>query len=667
MNKKWIADFLKLLGIGLAYYFTARRGLELDAVSGFATLLWPPTGIALASLILYGIRFWPAVFAAAFLVNAHFGASIGIALGIATGNSLEAIVGVWLLLNVINFRPSLDRLRDVACLLVFGCMIGAAVSATIGVFSLWAGHVAHFEGFAPTWKAWWTGDALGALIVTPTILMFHGLAFRRVSLRLVVEGLILLSLLAMTAAGLFLQISPKLDAVSPTLPYILFPFLVWAALRFRQVGAISVMFFVSATAAYGTIAGFGPFAHGAIHDNLALLNSFLGIYALTALTLGGAVAERRLAILSRAQMSQELRQSHLAVHASMQELQTIADTVPAFITRISTDQTFSFVNRAYAEWLKLNSSEIVGRKVKDVLGPEIYKKIEPHVERVLTGESARYDLSWKNKVGEERIVQLDYTPEFQAGGKINGYVVVGHDVTELRKAIAARDEFLSIASHELKTPLTSLYLQVQMARQRMKNDQINPELREKMERTFEISGRQVNRLTDLIDDLLDASRIQTGKLNFNFERTNLSALIEDMVGRMAEQLNKAKCPLEMRVSQNIAGRFDPVRMEQVVDNFLSNAIKYAPGAPIEISLDRKEDHAVRMIVSDHGPGIPIDQQQKIFERFERGSFAKTTGGLGLGLFIVKEIVNGHHGTVSLESAPGHGCRFIVDLPLDESV
>lgn len=234
---------------------------------------------------------------------------------------------------------------------------------------------------------------------------------------------------------------------------------------------------------------------------------------------------------------------------------------------------------------------------------------------------------------------------------------------QAKLAIAARDEFMSIASHELKTPITSLSLQLQMARLGFQPDKPSPPSPEKIAKIFEIADRQVERLTGLIEDLLDASRIQTGKFSFSFENGDLTTLVTEMVSRFAPVFLKAGCKVETEIQEGITGFFDYGRIQQVMDNLLSNVAKYAPGVSVKILLKTWRGQA-QIIVQDEGPGIPLERQPLVFERFERATSARNVSGMGLGLFIVKEIAKGHRGKVTLESGgKWKGSKFTVAFPL----
>ena len=235
---------------------------------------------------------------------------------------------------------------------------------------------------------------------------------------------------------------------------------------------------------------------------------------------------------------------------------------------------------------------------------------------------------------------------------------------ELEQAVRNRDEFLSIASHELKTPITSLKMQLQLAERGLKKGE-NPSL-EKQKKMLDLSLRQVNRLTSLVEDLLDVSRIQSGCMSFNLEETNLSELIHETVERFSDQLTSSQCKLDLSIEPQVKGKLDRGRIDQVLVNLISNALKYAAGKPIHIELKNLRTGTAQIFVRDEGSGIPKEHQARIFEKFERAISSRNISGLGLGLFITRQIVEGHHGTISVQSEVGQGTSFAVILPLEYS-
>jgi signal transduction histidine kinase len=232
--------------------------------------------------------------------------------------------------------------------------------------------------------------------------------------------------------------------------------------------------------------------------------------------------------------------------------------------------------------------------------------------------------------------------------------------SEARDAVRVRDEFLSIASHELKTPVTTLQLQIQSLRRRLDSGRMeagDPGLSKRLA----ISERQIERLTHLINNLLDISRITAGRMDLRIEEVDFAGVVRETVARLEDSLARAGCTLTLEVSDPQRGEWDKLRLEQIVTNLMSNAMKYGAGRPIEVSLSGTPD-SVRLEVADLGIGIAPESQSRIFGRFERAVSERNYGGLGLGLWIVRQIVDALAGTVTVQSAAGKGSRFAVELP-----
>ena len=244
-----------------------------------------------------------------------------------------------------------------------------------------------------------------------------------------------------------------------------------------------------------------------------------------------------------------------------------------------------------------------------------------------------------------------------------------HQIRELLdRQVAAtrmRDEFISIASHELKTPLTSLRLQTQLSQRRI--DRGDEQIYEpaSTRKLVESTNKQVDRLVHLVEDMLDVSRINLNKLHLQIEEFDLVGLITETVERMQPQAAVVGCQIEVIAPAAVIGRWDRFRVEQIVTNLLSNAIRYCPGLPVEVTVLRERDRA-KVSVRDLGPGIASDSQDRIFERFERGVDGSKVSGMGVGLFICREIAAAHGGAIRVESALGKGATFIVELPLGDA-
>jgi signal transduction histidine kinase len=246
----------------------------------------------------------------------------------------------------------------------------------------------------------------------------------------------------------------------------------------------------------------------------------------------------------------------------------------------------------------------------------------------------------------------------------NMLVDLQHRQDEALEAIRLRDEFLSVASHELKTPLTSLKLRVQGMAEHMPTI-TDPTEAARMKKGVDLAERQVRRLEKLVNNLLDVSRIAIGRFPLQREEVDLVGLVHNVVGQFSAELARSGNEVSLELPEHAYGRWDPMRLEQVVVNLLSNAIKYGAGKPIKVTVALAGPTA-RIVVRDRGIGIGAEDQARIFERFER-AVSLNYGGLGLGLHITREIVRAHGGTIRVESDPGAGAAFIVELPRENAI
>jgi integral membrane sensor domain MASE1/anti-sigma regulatory factor (Ser/Thr protein kinase) len=275
----------KVVGVAAAYYGSAKLGLGLAFMTGNVTAVWPPTGIALAALVLWGYRIWPGVAIGALLANSWTGIPVYAVVGITAGNTLEALVGTYLLRRVGGFRPSLERVRDVVALVLLAGMLSTTVSATFGVTSLLLADEVTGAQFGSVWRTWWLGDLGGDLIVAPVLLVAacHSPLFDRLPGR---------PLEAVAMAGITVAVSLLVFSTSAPLIYLIFPPLIWAALRFWQPGAAFTCLLVAGIAIVFAENDVGPFAGYAPDDRLLLAQTFVAAAGITALVLAAVITER---------------------------------------------------------------------------------------------------------------------------------------------------------------------------------------------------------------------------------------------------------------------------------------------------------------------------------------------------------------------------------------
>lgn len=303
--------------------------------------------------------------------------------------------------------------------------------------------------------------------------------------------------------------------------------------------------------------------------------------------------------------------------------------------------------------------EIVGKPISILMPPERPDEFPSIMNRLRRGERVdHYETIRITKDGRRLNISVTISPVRDASGTIVGASAIARDITPQKRAIdeliRLREEFISVAAHELRSPLTTVYARLQLAERRLgRNDADLEVVRRDVARVREAADR----LRVLIDRLLDVSRIQSGKLDLEVTKTDVGRLVRTVAETFAEAGGHE---LELRIPETgTEGEVDLVRFEEVITNLLDNAVKYAGSAPIEIEVTA-DDKAVTTAVIDHGPGVAAAERERIFDAFHRSS--RNGSGVGLGLHVSREIVELHGGKLTLESPPQGGSRFVVRIP-----
>ena len=374
---------------------------------------------------------------------------------------------------------------------------------------------------------------------------------------------------------------------------------------------------------------------------------------------------------------------HKRAIASLDQFKATLDAVLDCVWIFDPDTLeFLYFNEGALKQLGYDRDELATMTPVDVdqaLDPRPFRAT---LERLRAGKEAAATLSTFHRRKDGSVFPVDLSLQFiHPPGTPGQFVSIVRDMTErhrgdvertrllereqrartdAERALIGRDEFLSIASHELKTPLTTVRLHVETllrpwrkASEPLPGDVVLAKL--------EVVERQLGRLTSLVDDLLDVSRIASGQLQLAPQLTDLSSLARDVIARFAEDLGRAGCAWTLHAPRPVHGTWDRARLEQVLVNLLSNAAKYGKGAPIEVTVEGDGDRG-KLTVQDHGIGIEPSQLERIFGRFERAVSARPYGGLGLGLYIARRIVEAHGGSIRARSEPGSGALFSVELP-----
>ncbi|HEX8436718.1 ATP-binding protein [Archangium sp.] len=354
-------------------------------------------------------------------------------------------------------------------------------------------------------------------------------------------------------------------------------------------------------------------------------------------------------------------------------LQALIAYVPMVLFSMDRDGTFTLSEGQGLKALGLKPGQVVGLSVFDLYRSE--PEVLAHVRRALAGE----DFFTVDALSTGLLFETHWTPLRDAEGKPAGALGLALDVTqrereahwrarlfheaeqaraEAEQAVRARDEFLTVASHELKTPLTSLNLQLHTLLKRARQAGQDGEQVERLEK----ARRQLQKLARMMDELLDVSRVAEGRLRLELGEVDLLQVVQEVMERFQDEAQRSGTRLELRSMDAVVGQWDRVRLEQVVTNLVSNALKYGAGAPVDI-LVRSSGAMALLEVKDHGIGIAPEDLERIFGKFERAVPVRKYGGFGVGLYIVRQLVEALGGAVDVESTPGQGTTFHVVLPL----
>jgi PAS domain S-box-containing protein len=359
------------------------------------------------------------------------------------------------------------------------------------------------------------------------------------------------------------------------------------------------------------------------------------------------------------------------IEASQARLVQTIESSSDFIGMSDLHQNMIFLNQAGRDLIGVSGTEFI--KVTDFFFEEDKDKVAQEIlPSTIRDGSWTGEMRFKHfQTGEAIWMHYNsFVTRDEKSGEITGFATVSRDLTEykekeynLQRALQSRDEFISIASHELKTPLTSLKLQSQMFLRSMEKNDPKATSPERLRAMASQTNEHTVRLNRLIEDMLDVSRIRSGQLRLEKAEYDLAELAQETVDHLMEHMPNARVDLpRLHFDGSIRGSWDKHRLEQVLENLLTNAYRYGLGKPVDIEIEKLDTKALIRII-DHGLGIDQPDLDRIFNRFERAVKASEISGMGLGLFISKNIVEAHGGKIWAESVKGHGSVFNLELPL----
>jgi PAS domain S-box-containing protein len=643
---KFFRYILGVFILAVVYIVAAKFGLSLAFFTKQVTTVWPPTGIALAALFLFGYKFWPGVLIGAFVANFLTAEPPLVAFGIAVGNTLEAITGSYLLKRF-KFNPNFNHLRDVISLVVLAGFISTAISATIGVFVLIAGGLVSFTNFLRVWQVWWIGDMLGNLVMAPVILTWS----RRprlgpIRIFWLIEGVIFISILAGICWLIFFT---EYNFYSFGLgPYVIFPLLIWAGLRFSQREVSSVILVISGVAIWGTLHGVGPF--GLLEgreEGLFSLQLFIAVVSTVTMLLAAVIAERE-------GLERDLEKFKLAV-----------DNESDHVMITDKDGVILYVNKAAEIITGYRADEVVGKTAGKVWGghmpKEFYKKmwrvIDDKQKKPFAGEVVNH-----RKNGEAYAAEIRIAPILDKKGEVRFFVGVERDVTKLKEAEQVKTDFISFASHQLRTPLTVIKWNTEMLRSHSSQG-----LTLEQKKYLTEIERGEKRMALLINSLLNISRLEAAKIKIDPKPTDMIKLVSSVIYEVNSYASAKNCAIIFNKSDQspLLIDLDVALFRQILVNLLNNATHYSKPKKCKIEVDFKEvEEYYQIDVVDDGIGIPANAQSKIFDKFFRADNAIkfNTEGTGLGLYMIKLIIERSGGKIWFESTEGKGSAFHFTIP-----
>ncbi len=766
---------LALLGIFFVYIFAGKLGLSFAFVNASASAIWAPTGIAIAVMLLLGLRVWPAIFLGAFIVNLTTQGGVATSLGIALGNTLEGVVAAYFITKFANGKYAFDRTITVSKFTGF-VLLATMVSATIGDVTLLLGGYTQPQNYWMVWFTWWFGDIGGALIVAPLIIVYSIHAIRA-SLQFNFMKILQILLFFL----LIILISQSIFSGNFPFEYFVYPLLVWGAFRFGRREVTTAVFLIALIAVWNTAHGLGPFAlpHD-INRSLLRIAFFLSVTSYSMMSISAALLERKetrkalatsekrfralieksfdaivlidatskisyaspsvtrvlgytpeelvgtigfdlvhpedrkmtMGVLAKLILKPgevvtvqyrtirkdgsiiwvEATGTNLlfdtSVHAVVINFRDITlakedaeklvhdktedDALLASIGEgmIATDEkgVIVLVNDATCDFLGYTRHELIGKSLKSAIPmqdgegktlPEserpIAKVLREH-RKIITSPHNYYIRADKTKMP----VRFTVTPVILED-KLVGTIEVFRDITQETEIDKAKSEFVSLASHQLRTPLTTINWYIERLTEESKQKGIPTKEKRYLHEIYHASARMVN----LVNSLLNVSRLELGTFITEPKDLSYGDLIKQSIKDASSMYLLHKRKVVLHIPQNIPPiKADAKLLGIIVQNLVSNALKYSKeGGEVIVSL-RYDKSGFVLEVKDFGYGIEKKDQSKIFTKLFRAENAKALDqdGSGLGLYMVKFITDTAGGKISFTSEENKGTTFVVKFP-----
>ena len=674
--KKIVSWPILLILTTLSYYLTARLGLIFAFEGTNASPVWMASGIALAAVLFAGYRVWPAIFVGALLANIQvltvnelsLSSIFFLSVITALGNALEAVAGAWLISRFSNISDPLGTMKGTTIFIVAGALLATIIAAFVGSVSFCA-FTNHWAVIDHMLLNWWFGDTLGILIVTPIIINWRQKKFDQLNFAKFAELAGFIAVLGFTSYLIFFTIY--------NLIYLFIPVLLWSVFRFGKFETSLFVFIICGLAIWSNM-------HSNINDalqqneSILVIQSFIGIVAITFLVLSSVINERK--------------KIQLSLHENLLKHRTLLENLPQKIFVKNRDLFFVSCNENFARELNIQSSEIKGKTDYDFFTEELAEKYRKEdAEFLALGKPFETEIC-EIRNGQTFWTQVVKVPVKDSNGSIIGLQGIFGDITDrklsdleleryhkqLEKMVEERtaeleiakekaesadqlkSAFLATMSHELRTPLNSIIGFTGMLLQELPGP-LNDEQKKQLRMTQK-SGRH---LLSLINDILDLSKIEAGQLKLSTDRFKIADVVQNVIDISRPFAQSKNLVLTSTVDPELSEVVsDQMRVQQVILNLVNNALKFTEVGSVAVNVFRKNNSFVVKVI-DTGIGIESVQLNTLFKPFIQidSGVARKHEGTGLGLSISKKLITILGGTISVESEPEKGSTFKFELPL----
>lgn len=667
-----------IAAVTAAYFVTGKLGLRMAFLHASATPVWPPTGIALAAVLLIGYRVWPGIFLGAFLVNITTLGSVASTLGIATGNTLEAVIGAYLVNKFANGCRAYGRSQDIVKLWFLAAMLSTTVAATFGVTSLCLTGFAAWQNYESIWLTWWLGDATGGFLVASVLIVWSTQQRPRWNPRKALEALVLLLSLSVLGWIVFQGWFPH--------PYLCLPLLLWAAFRFGPRETASATLLLSGIAIWGTLHGSGPFVEESRNKSLLVLQAFMAVTAVTALVVAALVSDRKRTARALweahdrleqrvAERTDALSRVNEALHIEIDEraraedrFRKLLESAPDAMVIVNEAGQIALVNSQVERIFGYARNELIGQPV-EILMPRGVRGIHAaHRENYYADPRVRamglsLDLHGTRKDGTEFPVAISLSPIETAEGPVVCAAV--RDTSDQkcleqqladaarRRAEDLRDFAVSVQraqederrriARELHDELGQRLTGLKLALQVMEDDIL--------EAGHELPGR-LQKLGREIDQMI----VEVRRLSYNLRPAALDdfgpiAALQ-MLCKEFEKVHKVRTRFRADEPEETRhGAHVDIALYRIAQEALSNVAKHAEATWVSVRLSR-HDNAVAVIVEDNGRGFDVKASR---------TSRKRSAGLGLVSMMERSHLLG--GKFRIQSTPREGTRIEAELPL----